>query len=238
MIKELSNSKTTFITATHLHEIINLPTFKKLTNVKAKHIKLSYDEINDKLIYDRILTDGSGPNFYGLQFAKYYIKDLEFNRSTKEILDEYNNYTIKQSKYNTNNYLIECEICKNKNNLETHHIIFQKNFNKLGFYNEKLNYQKDNNYNLVTLCQKCHDDVDRNKIIIYGWIESNINKRELNYKINEVIKKNTKHDSELIEYIKSLKLENIDYKFAKIKIKEKFNKKISSKTIEIYWNTI
>jgi DNA mismatch repair protein MutS len=236
LIKKLSESNTSFITASHLHEISELKTIKKLTNVKAKHIKLSYDKINDKLIYDRILTDGSGPNFYGLQFAKYYIKDLEFNRSTTEILDEYNNHTIKQSKYNTDNYLIECEICKNKNNLETHHIVFQKEFND--FVNEKLHYKKDDNYNLVTLCQTCHDDVDRNKIIIYGWIESNINKRELNYKINEEIKKTTKHSNELIEYIKNLKLENIDHKFAKIKIKEKFNKKISTKTIETYWSNI
>jgi len=230
MIKRLSNSFTTFITATHLHEIINLPTFKKLTNVKVKHIKLSYDEKTDKLVYDRILSDGSGPNFYGLQFAKYFIKDPEFNSSTLEILEEYNK--IKKSKYH--NYMIECEICKSKKDLETHHIVFQKDFIE-DYHIDKLHYKKDNNYNLVTLCRICHDDVDRNKIIIYGWNESN-NSRELNYEMNNNIIKNSKYNTEEIEYIKNLKLETTDYKFAQIKYKEKFNKKISKQKIELYWN--
>ena len=70
MLKTLSESRTTFITATHLHELVNLPTVKELNNVKAKHLKITYDEINEKLIYDRELSDGPGESFYGLQVAK------------------------------------------------------------------------------------------------------------------------------------------------------------------------
>jgi len=235
MIKILSEKNTTFITATHLHELVNLDTIKNIKNVKAKHIKLSYDDINDELIYDRILSDGSGPNFYGLQVAKYLMKDKIFNDKTSSILEEYNNLTIKQSKYNSDIYMIKCEICNLKENLESHHIEFQKDFDLNKIHNKKLHYQKDASYNLVTLCSKCHDQIDRNKIIINGWKETS-NGKELDYYLNDKIEKKTKYDDEIISYIKNLKLENIDIKFAKIKIKEKFNKKMSDKTIIHIWS--
>jgi DNA mismatch repair protein MutS len=234
MLKTLCESNTSFITASHLHELVDLPTVKLLNNLKVKHIKLSYDESNDKLIYDRVLSDGSGPNFYGLQVAKYLMKDSKFNDITSQILDEYNNFSIKQSKYNSENLLVECHICKNKNNLETHHIVFQKDFDEKKINKNKFHLQKDSNYNLVTLCQSCHDDVDRQKIIINGWTETS-NGRILDYICKNTIIKKQKHDDELINYIKTLKLETNDPKFARIKIKEKFNKKISSESIINYW---
>jgi DNA mismatch repair protein MutS len=234
MLKTLCESKTSFITASHLHELVDLPTVKSLNNLKINHIKLSYDESNDKLIYDRILSDGSGPNFYGLQVAKYLMKDTKFNDTTTQILDEYNNFSIKQSKYNSEILLIECHICKNKNNLETHHIVFQKDFDNKKINKNKFHLQKNSNYNLVTLCQNCHDEVDRQKIIINGWIETS-NGRILDYICKNTIIKKQKHDNELINYIKSLKLETNDPKFARIKIKECFNKKVSSESIINYW---
>lgn len=234
MLKTLCESNTSFITASHLHELVNLPVVKSLNNLKIKHIKLSYDECNDKLIYDRVLSDGSGPNFYGLQVAKYLMKDTKFNEITNKILEEYDNSSIKQSKYNSENLLIECHICKNKNNLETHHIVFQKDFDDKKINKNKLHLQKDSNYNLVTLCQSCHDEVDRQKIIINGWVETSSG-RCLDYIFKKEIYKKTKYDDEMINYIKSLKLETNDPKFARIKIKEQFNKKVSSETIINYW---
>jgi DNA mismatch repair protein MutS len=235
MLKTLCESKTSFITASHLHELVNLPTVKNLSNLQIKHIKLTYDDASDQLIYDRVLSNGSGSNFYGLQVAKYLMKNNTFNESTDEILKEYNGHVIKKSKYNSENYLVECEICKSKNNLETHHIVEQRLFdNEVIINKDNLHIQKDANYNLVTLCRQCHDDVDRNKIIIYGWEETS-NGRQLNYKFDEPIAKQSKYNDELIYYIKSLKKENVDLKFARIKIKEKFNKKISSKSISLLW---
>ena len=235
MIKTLSEKNTTFITATHLHELVNLETIKKLQNVKAKHIKLSYDDINDELIYDRILSDGSGPNFYGLQVAKYLMKDTLFNDVTSNILDEYNNVSIKQSKYNSDIYMVECKICNSKENLESHHIEFQKDFDSKKIHKKKLHYQKDASYNLVTLCSKCHDEIDRSKIIINGWKETT-NGKDLDYYFNNKVDKKPKYDKELIDYIKNLKLENVDIKFAKIKIKEQFNKRLTDKTIINLWS--
>jgi DNA mismatch repair protein MutS len=236
MLETLSLSKTTFITATHLHKLTLLPTIQNIKNIKAKHLKVTYDNINDNLIYDRDLSDGQGETFYGLTVAKYLMKDSKFNDITQRILNEYDNYNEpKQSKYNSMNYLIECKICKSKNNLETHHIEFQKDFNLDNVHKNKLHYQKDANYNLVTLCRICHDNVDRNIIIINGWKET-INGFELDYNLNDEVLKKNKYDVELLNYIKLLKDENIDAKFARIKIKEKLNKKISKKSILKLWS--
>ena len=40
MLKTLSEAKSSFITATHLHKIVTLPTVQKLERVKAKHLSL------------------------------------------------------------------------------------------------------------------------------------------------------------------------------------------------------
>jgi DNA mismatch repair protein MutS len=235
MLKTLSESNATFITATHLHEVSNLSTVVKLKNIKSMHLKITYDQVNDKLIYDRELLEGQGESFYGLQVAKYLMKDTHFNNITDKLLIEYDNRNVKHSKYNIDNYLIECEICKLRNSLETHHIEFQKDFNEKEINKNNLHYQKNANYNLVTLCRTCHDDIDRQKIMINGWKETSKG-RELDYYLNDLLQKQSKYSDELINYIKLLKNETLDPKFARIKIKETFNKKISTKSILNLWN--
>lgn len=237
MLEKLSESNTSFITATHLHNIAKLETVTRLSNVKSKHLKITYDSVNDMLIYDRHLSDGQGESFYGLQVAKYLMKDKHFNERTLDILNEYNNHEVKQSKYNDKVYLECCEICKNKDNLETHHITWQKDFNNDNINMNKFHLQKNDPSNLLILCMSCHDKVDRNEIIINGWINTT-NGRKLDYElIKSDINKNSKYDEETIKYIKKLKSKvNNDEKLARIKIKEKLNIRISTKTILKYWN--
>ena len=79
MLETLSKSNSSFITATHLHKVASLETVKKLENVKAKHLKITYDPENEQLIYDRHLSDGQGESFYGLMVAKFLMKDKVFN---------------------------------------------------------------------------------------------------------------------------------------------------------------
>ena len=234
MLKTLSESKASFITATHLHKLATLPTVVNLSNVKAKHLKLTYDSANDKLIFDRELMDGQGETFYGLTVAKYLMHDGKFNSVTFDILNEYDDINIKQTKYNSNNYLIECEICKGKDKLETHHINFQKDFDDNLIHNEFIHLKKDAEYNLVTLCSECHDNVDRNKIIIKGWNHTSKGK-ELVYLFINNIAKTKKYTDDFINFIKLLKTETKDPKFARIKIKEKLNIKVSTNTIKILW---
>jgi DNA mismatch repair protein MutS len=233
MLKTLSDSNTSFITATHLHKLTNLEVVKSLKNVKAKHLKITCDSQNEKLIFDRQLSDGQGDSFYGLTVAKFLMKDKYFNDRVGEILNEYDeSQSFKKSNYN-DDFMVKCHICSSINNLESHHIIPQKDFDKNNTHKKLIHIKKDNYSNIVTLCDKCHDKIDTSEIIINGWIESSTGKY-LDYKKCEKIKK-VNHSSELIEFISNLKNTN-NYKLAIVKIKEKFNKKVTKNTIEKYWN--
>lgn len=237
MLENLAKSKTSFITASHLHKLATMESVKNISSLKAKHLKITYDQINETLIYDRHLSDGQGESFYGLQVAKFLMKDKLFNERANEICMEYDNIVKdKTSKYNSDVYLHECEICKNKEKLESHHIKWQKDFNSKNIHKEEFGIQKDDAYNLVVLCQECHDKVDRDQIKVYGWKETT-NGRKLDYKFNSEVVKKKKYTPEFIDYISELKnIVNGDIKMAIIKIKEDFDTKVSYKSILKIWD--
>tara|TARA_B110000902_G_C14277263_1_gene575363 strand:- start:285 stop:3227 length:2943 start_codon:yes stop_codon:yes gene_type:complete len=173
MLERLTLNNSSFITATHLHNIAELPLIKKLKNVNVKHISVEYDNINNNLIFSRKLLEGPGEDFYGLKVAKFLLKDDDFNERSKYIEDEYNtsieNMNLNQiNKYNSILEVKECHLCKSKKNLEVHHINWQKDCNKFYVIN-KPQIKKNSLANLVTLCRKCHDKVDRNNIMIEGY---------------------------------------------------------------------
>ena len=189
MLEILSKRNTSFITATHLHDICYLKRLEYLTNVKLYHLHVDYDEKNNMIKYDRTLKEGSGDNFYGLNVAKYLISDNRFmnlaSEIKKDIFELPDLLNDKISNYNSNLYMDKCEICNHKPKkseipLETHHIVFQKDFYN-GYNENKFHLKKNHKSNLVVLCRDCHDKIDRNKIIIRGWIDGNNNK--LNYNI-------------------------------------------------------
>lgn len=243
MLEKLANSNSSFITATHLHRIAQMESVKNISRVKAKHLKLTYDAKNDTLIYDRELSDGQGETFYGLQVAKYLMKDKMFNERTAEILKEYDSVSDnKFSKYNSQLVVKECEICKSKDKLETHHIVWQKDFNSDQINESKLHLQKNNLSNLVVLCQTCHDKVDADEIIINGWVETSAG-RKFDYEIKPTPKgekppKKSKYSDDLINFVKSIKKKvKNDEHMASIKIKEKFDKKMSNNMILKIWDS-
>jgi DNA mismatch repair protein MutS len=180
MLETLQKSNTSFISASHLHSLCDLPCIKNLKNVKTMHIKVSFDEIKNELIYDRELSEGEGEHFYGLLVCKYFMKSDNFNTRTKEIEYEVESQHIKKSNYNNNVFMISCQICGAKKNLESHHIEPQRNCDKIKSI-ENPHIKKNENYNLVILCSKCHDSHDRGDINIIGWKEtSNGRKLEIN----------------------------------------------------------
>ncbi len=242
MLETLAKSDSSFITATHLHRIANMESVKVLKNVKSKHLKITYDPADDTLIYSRNLLDGQGDTFYGLQVAKYLMKDKFFNERTAEILKEYDNIQEdKSSKYNSNVIVSCCEVCKSKNKLETHHIVWQKDFDDNLINKSKFYLQKNDSANLVVLCQECHDKVDREEIIINGWVETSVG-RKFDYEVVEKQKDKkpkSKYSEEMIDFIKSLKKKvKSDEKIAKLKVKEKFDKNITTKSIVNIWNSV
>ena len=237
MLETLAKSNSSFITATHLHKLATMDSVKNIDRVKAKHLKITYDQINETLIYDRQLANGQGESFYGLQVAKFLMKDKKFNERTGEILQEYDNIIKdKTSKYNSDIYVNHCEICKCKGKLESHHIVWQKDFDSNNINKHKLSLQKNDPSNIVILCQTCHDNVDRDEIKINGWVDTS-NGRKFDYEVNNIVVKKKKYTDELVNFINELKnIVNSDQKMAIIKIKEKFDIKVSSKSILKIWN--
>lgn len=179
-IINLAKSKSSFIFATHLHEIASMKRITELNNVKSFHISVEFDSKNNKLIYDRQLKPGPGEPIYGVIVAKYIIGDPEFNKLASEIktelLNEYSGVTSGiTSKYNSKLLIDECKLCGKKNvkshisPLETHHINFQKDCVD-GFIQNKPHMRKNDLANLVVLCTECHDKLHAGEFKIDGYV--------------------------------------------------------------------
>ena len=95
----------------------------------------------------------------------------------KEIFEIPDLLVDKTSNYNANVYMDKCIICnyqptKLEIPLETHHIVFQKDFIK-GLNKAKPHLRKNHKSNLVVLCTKCHDKIDNGQIMVNGWLDTN-----------------------------------------------------------------
>ena len=158
----LAENNSSFIFATHLHEIASLQIIQNIPTIKSFH--LTVEEQNGKLIFDRILKEGSGETIYGITVAQHIIDDIHFisiaNQVKNTLLNKPNEIlTNKKSKYNSNVFVDRCSICGTNDvneSYETHHIIHQKNFrNETNPKHIKMNQHS----NLQVLCSKCHDDI-------------------------------------------------------------------------------
>lgn len=179
-IVNLSNTGSTFIFASHLHEIPKLKKISELKNLKYYHLSVEIDEDTNNLIFDRQLKEGQGTTMYGIIVARHIVNNNEFIRLAQEfkneLLDVPNNIVNnKKSKYNKNVYVHECSICGEKitndilcSNIDTHHINEQKNC-KNGYVINKPHLKKNSKANLVTLCKKCHNEEHRQKLTIKGY---------------------------------------------------------------------
>ena len=145
---------------------------KKLSKMGVYHISVKYD--NDNIIFDRQILDGNGKEEYGLDFAKYLIKDNLFNEISLGVKNDLENYKFKLSRYNSKLIVEKCEVCNCKVNLETHHIEFQKDTDENGYIlnKDKSHIHKNHLSNLIVLCNKCHDMVHSNLIKLEGYKKS------------------------------------------------------------------
>ena len=179
LIKILAEEGASFLSATHLHDLIKLEDVKNLQNVEFKHLEVNYDYENNMLVYDRLLKDGNGPSEYGLEVASFLMKNKHFIDKAKQFKKDLLGDKIKTSKYNKKVFMDKCEICLHKPKpneipLETHHIRPQKDTDAEGFVIKlnKTHLHKNNKSNLVTLCSKCHDEIDRGNLYIYGYLDT------------------------------------------------------------------
>ena len=178
---QLSESKASFMFATHLHDIPKLDEIKCLDNMKPYHLTVEHDTNTDTLVFDRKLKEGSGDSIYGIIVAKYIIDDAKFIKRAELIRNKLLNkpeefFSEKKSKYNSELYMDHCGVCKKKFNksitctgyLDTHHINHQKDC-KDGFVIAKQHIKMNAKCNMVPLCKLCHNKVHSNKLLINGY---------------------------------------------------------------------
>lgn len=186
-IVQLSERKSSFIFASHLHDIVNVPHVKRITNLGVYHLSVHYDEKNNKLIYDRKLKKGQGSTLYGLEVLRSLDMDKSFldiaNEVRKGLLTLCDIVSEKKSRYNRRMFLENCKLCGNPQE-EVHHIKEQYLADSTGFIGH---IHKNALHNLVNVCEECHDKIHRGEIVVKGYFQTS-NGHELCYDILDVDK--------------------------------------------------
>ena len=166
-IQRLYQAKSSFIFATHLHEIVDYEEIREMTTVHLKHMEVVYNKEQDMLIYNRKLKDGSGANVYGLEVCKSLNLPSDFLEAANQIRLKYNTdgksmLSLKQSRYNSNKIVSVCEKCGKNMGTEVHHLQHQVDANEDGIISTSDSvFHKNNLANLMTLCEACHDEIHK-----------------------------------------------------------------------------
>lgn len=167
-IIKLQERMSSFIFATHFHEICKIKAITSLQNVVMKHMKVIYNEAKDRLEYSRVLSDGPGLSEYGLEVCKSLSMPDDFIGLAYELRMEIKkeNQTVlskKRSKYNSKKIKGLCEICRENEGVDTHHLQYQNDADKSnGIINGT--FHKDHVANLINICKDCHTDIHRKEL--------------------------------------------------------------------------
>ena len=154
---KLHEIKSSFIFATHFHEITDEPRLKALKHLALKHMEVYYDKANDCLVYNRRLQDGPGLSMYGLEVCKSLHLPDDFLNLANKIRKERDNITSvlerSKAKYNSKKIKGKCEMCGD-DGVDIHHLMPQNLANNDGFIGT---IHKNHKANLINICKKCHD---------------------------------------------------------------------------------
>ena len=160
---ELHKKESTFLFATHFHEITKYDEIKALNRMGLKHMAVHYDKSADSLVYDRILKDGQGSRMYGLEVCKSLYMEPEFlerayNFRNKYFAEQMGELNHSPSHFNRKKIRGFCEICKTELAEETHHLSPQQDADKKGFIGS---FHKNHTANLAGVCEKCHNELHK-----------------------------------------------------------------------------
>lgn len=165
-IDHLYKKNSSFIFATHFHEITHLPEITDKKALSLKHMSVHYEVAKDKLVYDRKLRDGPGENMYGLEVCKALHLPAAFLEAAHELRNKYNKagtgvLDYKPSRYNPQKLRGKCEMCHAVFSTEVHHKAQQKDAGINGFIGSSLH--KNHLSNLMSLCEACHHKIHNEK---------------------------------------------------------------------------
>lgn len=239
-IQMLRSQAACFIFATHLHDLSKLNCIKDMDNISMQHMHVEIDAMG-KISYDRRLREGNGSALYGLEVCKGLGLPSEFLKMAHEVRCEVEGISTSyqsetKTRYNTNVFKHECQIC-GAAATETHHIIPQKDADSDGFIGH---FHKDRGFNLVNLCENCHQSVHHRMLDIKGYVntsEGRILKFEYLGKIDDTTEKHvrTEINGEMInELWKTLRFAHGGW----MQKKRKVWKSVDEKTAHNYMNTL
>lgn len=162
----LTTKRSSFIFATHFHEVVAFDEITEMQNLHLKHLEVVFDHEKDCLVYDRKLKEGSGPRTYGLEVCKSLYMKNEFIEKAFQLRNKYfpDNKSILENtttKYNTAKVKGKCEICKKVMGTEIHHLQEQQAADENGFITH---FHKNHKANIVSICKKCHDDITYKRV--------------------------------------------------------------------------
>lgn len=165
-LMELHEKRSSFIFATHFHEIIYYDEIKALDKLSLNHMSVIYDREHDCLIYDRKLKPGPGTKTYGLEVCKSLYLTDDFLNKAYSIRNKYypetkGELSQKTATYNAGKIKGICEICKECIAEEIHHLNEQRNANEEGFIGS---FHKNHPANLINICEKCHDEIHKSPV--------------------------------------------------------------------------
>jgi DNA mismatch repair protein MutS len=237
-IVTLAKRHVNFIFATHLHFLSTNDKLKQLDNVKNYHMSVIFDDANNRLIYNRILKEGSGPSTYGIEVCRSMHMDPEFMELASEFRREMSGsskylYDGRESKYNTNKMVDLCEVCK-KPAEDTHHIDFQCNADINGMIGHR---HKNVESNLVAVCKKCHEEVHHGNLEIKGYIATSegivLNYKRKHDKKQEIRKSRKKLSEQDVKIVKKYlqNYNNLSRRLLREKINQNENIVVSERII-------
>ena len=184
-INLLLTKKSTFIFATHLHDLVKLENIKNCNKITIAHMHVEIDRESGLLIFDRKLRKGVGSEMYGLEVCKGLSLPAEFIKLAHEIRCEITGVSTqfvatKVSRYNSEVTVAECKIC-GENATESHHINPQILADKNGFIDH---YHKNREFNLIAVCDSCHNKIHYGILEVRGYKETSEGKK-LDYNITD-----------------------------------------------------
>ena len=176
-LKGLLKRGARFLFATHLHGLSKIPEVAQDPELKIWHLHVEYDHQKDRLVYHRILKEGSGSSLYGLEVAKAMrippdiLEDaIRFRKSlsgeselSESIGSSWNSAIVRR----------KCEECglTEADNLEVHHIRQRASVNKLtGRLADGSSVHAA--ANLRVLCELCHDKHHAGKLDVAPMIQT------------------------------------------------------------------
>lgn len=191
-LQQLCMRNASFLFATHLHFLSEIDCVTSIPNLKFYHLAVRQDptsKTSDKLIYDRKLKPGNGPQSYGILVCKSMALDPNFIREAEriragieagEILSGFSNRLhgvnelgrAQTSHFNKEKIFQVCEVCNSEQGEDIHHIGHQADCDNRGILADG-SAHKNSKWNLVCLCKECHKSVHADKITITGYVQTN-----------------------------------------------------------------